>query len=60
MVAGVAFLVLRLRPLIQGDFAHEWHWRQQMAQRKETFSLIEMGIKGEYRDYMALKYGIKT
>jgi len=41
-------------------FEHEWVWREANARKKETYCLLDMGIKGEYRDYMASKYGVTT
>lgn len=40
------------------EFAHEWHWRQANASRRETWALIGAGMKGEYRDYMTAKYNL--
>jgi len=41
------------------EFAHEWYWREQNAQRRNTLALLGMGIKGDYRDYMVAKYGLE-
>jgi len=41
-------------------FEHEWVWREANARKRETYCLLDMGLKGEYRDYMATKYGVTT
>jgi len=41
------------------DFCHEWHWREARGQNQNTMTLLEMGIKGDYRDYMVAKYGLE-
>jgi len=41
------------------EFCHEWHWREANAHKRCTLNLLEMGIKGDYRDYMVAKYGLE-
>jgi len=41
-------------------FEHEWVWREANVRKQQTNCLLDYGLKGEYRDYMATKYGVTT
>merc|ERR1712166_643896 len=41
------------------EFCHEWHWREARGHNQNTNTLLSMGLKGDYRDYMVAKYGLE-